>query len=135
MISYMVAVCYLDTTGWLPDDLWQSKQIIGAGECGSNITSCSKPLLKFWTDYGNEMLSLLDSVPKRHGAYLHNCQQHCQTGPGQWDTDTVGGTSMHDAVSTWYAAAIKGTQESMPRLVDRCDVTPCAGDICDGKQY
>ena len=118
-----------------PDDLWQSKQIIGAGDCGSNISSCPKPLLKFWTDYGNEMLSLLDSVPKRHGAYIHNCQQHCQTGSGPWDTDTVGGTSMHGAVTTWYAAAIKGTQESIPRSVDRCDVTPCSGDICDGKQY
>ena len=119
----------------LPDDLWQSKQIIGAGDCGTNISACPTALQKFWVDYGNQMLSLLDALPNRHGAYVHNCQQHCQTGLGQWDTDTIGGTAMHAAVSALYAAAIKGTQESIARSVDRCDVTPCAGDICDGKQY
>ena len=32
-----------------------------------------------------------------------------------------------------YKAAIEGTQESVPRWVDRCDVVPCGDDICDGK--
>ena len=40
-------------------DLWQSKQIIGAGDCGSNISACPAPLQKFWVDYGNEMLTLV----------------------------------------------------------------------------
>ena len=82
-------------------DLWQSKQIIHAGSCGSNISACPAPLLKFWVDYGNSMLTMLDALPPRHGAYLHNCQQHCQTGVGSWNTDTVNGTVMHAAVATW----------------------------------
>jgi hypothetical protein len=114
-------------------DTWQAAQIISAGKCGSDISSCSAPLLKFWVDYGNEMVRLLDALPARHGAYLHNCQSHCQTGRGQWNTDTVNGTHMFQAVATWYTAAVAGTQASIPRSVDRCDVVPCASDICNGK--
>jgi hypothetical protein len=91
------------------------------------------PVLAFWVDYGNAMIKMLDALPARHGAYLHNCQSHCQTGDGPYITDTINGTHLEKAVATWYAAAIKGTQESVPRSVDRCDVTPCDGDICKGK--
>ena len=81
------------------------------------------------------MLALLDALPSRHGAYVHNCQQHCQTGTGSpWATDTVNGTAMHAAAATWYTAAIQGTQGSIPRSVDRCDVLPCGADICDGRK-
>jgi hypothetical protein len=79
------------------------------------------------------MVELLDQLPMRHGAYLHNCQSHCQTGPGPYTTDTVNGTHMGQAVASWYAAALQGTQESLPRHVDRCDVTPCGNDTCNGK--
>lgn len=116
-------------------DTWQAKQIIGAGQfnCSNDITGCPAPLRQFWVDYGNQMISMLDALPARHGAYLHNCQSHCQTGAGSWSTDTVNGTHMHAAVAQWYAAALKGQQESVPRFVDRCDVEPCGNDICDGK--
>ena len=76
------------------------------------------------------MVKRLDALPARHGAYLHNCQQHCQTGLTGYTTDTVNGTHMWQAVATWYAAAIEGTQESVPRHVDRCDVLPCGNDVC-----
>jgi hypothetical protein len=116
-------------------DTWQANQIIGAGgfKCGSNISACPVPVLKFWVDYGNEMIRLLDALPARHGAYLHNCQSHCQTGVGSWSTDTVNHTIMGQAVATWYAAAMAGTQASVPRSIDRCDVVPCTPDICMGK--
>jgi hypothetical protein len=115
-------------------DTWQAAQIIGAGafNCSTEIASCPTPIKTFWVDYSNKMISLLDALPARHGAYLHNCQSHCQTGPGPWTTDTINGTYMGKAVASWYAAALQGTQESIPRHVDRCDVTPCAGDICNG---
>jgi hypothetical protein len=116
-------------------DLWQGAQIIGANafKCTANISACPAPIKAFWVDYGNEMVQLLDALPARHGAYLHNCQSHCQTGLGPWTSDTVNGTYMGQAVATWYAAAMKGTQASVPRSIDRCDVEPCAPDICNGK--
>jgi hypothetical protein len=78
------------------------------------------------------MVSLVDALPARHGVYLHNCQSHCQTGTGPWDTDTVGGVHMHAAVATWYAAALNDTQANVPRSIDRCDILPCAPDVCNG---
>ena len=118
-------------------DLWQGAQIIGARSgkhnCDTNISACPPALRSFWVSYGQEMVAKLDALPARHGAYLHNCQQHCQTGPGDWSTDTVNGTHMDAAVATWYAAALAGTQEAVPRSVDRCDLVPCAGDVCNGK--
>ena len=80
------------------------------------------------------MVAQLDALPARHGAYVHNCQSHCQTGTGPWTTDTVNGTHMHVAVARWYAAALEGTQASVPRSIDRCDVKPCGADTCNGKQ-
>ena len=114
-------------------DTWQAAQIIGAAACRANISSCAAPLQKFWVDYGNLMVSKLDALPARHGAYLHNCQSHCQTGVGMWTTDTVNGTNMGQAVATWYAAAVQGTQASVPRAIDRCDVVPCGSDVCQGR--
>ena len=114
----------------------KAAQIIGAKQynCSGNISACPAPLKKFWVDYGNKMLDALDALPVLHGAYVHNCQQHFQTSTGSpWATDTVNGTVMHAAAATWYSAAIQGTQESIPRSVDRCDVSPCGADICDGK--
>lgn len=114
-------------------DTWQGAQIIGAGSCASNVASCPKPLQQFWADYGHQMISLLDALPDHHGAYIHNCPSHCQTGPGvPWDTDSVGIKYMRASVTQWYAAALNGTQSSIPRSVDRCDVAPCEGDICNG---
>ena len=111
-------------------DTWQGAQIIGANRCAGNISACAPPLKQFWVEYGHEMVRLLDALPARHGAYLHNCQSHCQTGPGMWTTDTVNGTHMGRAVAAWYAAALAGEQASVPRSVDRCDVVPCPSDIC-----
>ena len=113
-------------------DLWQGKQIIKAGNCTHDIANCPTPVKDFWVDYAHKMVTLLDALPARHGAYLHNCQQHCQTGDGDWSTDTVNGTIMAQAVATWYTAAIQGTQASVPRHVDRCDVHPCGKDVCNG---
>ena len=101
--------------------LRQGAQIIGANRCAGNISACAPPLKQFWVEYGHEMVRLLDALPARHGAYLHNCQSHCQTGPGMWTTDTVNGTHMGRAVAAWYAAALAGEQASVPRSVDRCD--------------
>ena len=91
-------------------DTWQAAQIIGAGafNCTSNISNCPTSMQDFWVGYGHEMVSLLDGLPVRHGAYVHNCQSHCQTGPGPWLTDTVNGTHMDSAVARWYAAAMQG---------------------------
>jgi hypothetical protein len=114
-------------------DHWQGAQIIGAGDCAEAIANCSANLGNFWVGYGKQMLEKLDALPTRHGAYIHNCQSHCQTGTGPWNTDTVDGTHMHAAVATFYAAALKGEQTRLPRHVDRCDEKPCAGDICNGK--
>ena len=114
-------------------DHWQGAQIIGAGKCAANITGCPADVQAFWVDYGHSMLALLDAMPARHGAYIHNCQSHCQTGFGAgYNSDTVNGTVMGDAVAQWHAAAMAGTQESVPRHVDRCDLVPCANDICKG---
>jgi hypothetical protein len=118
-------------------DTWQAGQIIGSRsspfDCGYNISGCPASMQKFWVDYGRLMVSMADALPARHGVYLHNCQSHCQTGLEQWNTDTVDGVHMHAAVSTWYAAALNGSQEVVPRRVDRCDVVPCATNICNGR--
>ena len=121
-------------------DTWQAKQIIGANACGNNISSCPEKVLKFWVDYGHEMVTLLDAMPARHGAYVHNCQSHCQTGmsPDYFkDTvhDSVSGSSinMGDAVEAWYVATMAG--ETATRHIDRCDTLPCPKDICHGVQY
>ena len=114
-------------------DTWQGAQIIGAAgyKCNANISACPANISAFWVDYGQEMVRRLDALPARHGAYLHNCPSHCQTGPGSWTTDTVNGTHMGQAVATWYAAAMRGEQAAVPRSVDRCDRAPCGGDVCD----
>lgn len=114
-------------------DLWQGAQIIGAGPCSSNISECPANVSKFWVDYGREMVKLLDLMPARHGVYLHNCQTHCQTGMADYNTETVSGAHMGDAVAEWYAAAMAGTPETAKRYIDRCDVVPCPGDICHGE--
>ena len=115
-------------------DTWQAAQIIGANappmKCGTDIASCPANITAFWVDYGHKMVEALDALPPRHGAYLHNCQSHCQTGAVPYDTDSINGTNMSQAVATWYAAAMQGSQELVPRHVDRCDVTPCTGDFC-----
>jgi hypothetical protein len=110
-------------------DTWQAKQIIGAGNCSDHISTCPTDLIAFWVGYGHKMVAILDSLPPRHGAYLGNCQMHCQTGPSSWGY-TVNGTSMGSAVATWYAAALRGEQATLPRHVDRCDELPCGSDVC-----
>ena len=59
----------------------------------------------------------------------------CQTGNGPFSTDAINGTYMHAAVPSWYAAALRGAQAEEPRHVDRCDVLPRKGDICNGRKY
>ena len=120
-------------------DTWQGAQIIGANNCRSNVSSCPANLTQFWVDYGHTMVESLDAMPVRHGAYVHNCQSHCQTGLSpdyNEDTvrDAVSGSSinMGDAVNAWYVAAMAGKPEAAIRHIDRCDVLPCAGDICHG---
>ena len=83
---------------------------------------------------------LCELTGSRHGAYLHNCQSHCQTGMApDYDEDTVhdskSGSSinMGHAVNAWYVAAVSGFPAiATHRHIDRCDVFPCAGDICHG---
>ena len=119
-------------------DTWQGAQIIGAGACAANMSACTPDVKAFWVEYGRAMVQLIDAMPLRHGAYVHNCQSHCQTGPGDYDTDTVvdtmtgTGVNMGDAVAEWYAAAIQGKAEAMKRHIDRCDALPCTGDVCHG---
>lgn len=125
-------------------DTWQAAQIIGANNvsppCGGNISSCPPNVTAFWTGYGQEMVRLLDAMPQRHGAYVHNCQSHCQTGnyAPDYDQDTVHDAStgavsnMGDAVAEWYEAAMAGRPETAKRYIDRCDGLPCEGDICHG---
>ena len=116
-------------------DTWQAAQIIGAGACGNNISSCDPDLLKFWVDYGNQMLALADSLPARHGVHINNCQHHCQTGLPNFAKDSVEGQSMADSIVSWYKAAIQGNSEDIPRKMDRCDVEPCEGDVCSNPEY
>ena len=120
-------------------DVWQGAQIIGAHGCTHNISSCPANVTQFWVDYGHSMVKLLDAMPVRHGAYVHNCQSHCQTGLSpDYDEDTVhdsvsgSSVNMGDAVNAWYVAAMAGKPETVTRHIDRCDVLPCAGDICHG---
>ena len=119
-------------------DTWQGAQIIGAGACASNMSACTPAIQSFWVEYGRAMVQLIDTMPPRHGAYVHNCQSHCQTGPGDYDTDAVydnvtrAGVNMGDAVAAWYTAVMQGKEGAAKRHVDRCDVLPCAGDICHG---
>lgn len=54
-------------------DTWQGAQIISAGKCASNISTCSANTTKFWVDYGRSMLEFADALPARHGVYIHNC--------------------------------------------------------------
>ena len=124
-------------------DTWQAGQIISAGKCGVNISSCPANVTNFWVDYGHKMVTLLDAMPPRHGAYVHNCQSHCQTGSSthgvaDYDSDTVhdavsgASENMGDAVNAWYVAAMAGKPETAKRYIDRCDVLPCPGDTCHG---
>ena len=64
--------------------------------------------------------------------HINNCQHHCQTGESHFNGDTVDGQIISDQVVAWYKAAIKldGSQEDLPRKIDRCDVEPCGDDIC-----
>ena len=94
------------------------------------------------------MLAKLDALPARHGAYIHNCQSHCQTDAnGPWRTDTVNGTHMHAAVAAFYASKESGNIFRVGIFLDfvrrpgaaraegqtYCDEEPCAGDICNGQ--
>ena len=122
-------------------DTWQAAQIISAGSCGTNISSCAANVTDFWVDYGHKMVELLDAMPPRHGAYVHNCQSHCQSGMSpDYNNDTVHdaasgfSSTMGGAVHAWYQAAIAGKPETAKRYIDRCDVLPCPGDICHGRQ-
>ena len=71
-------------------DTWQEKAIIGVN---CTIEQCNATQQAFWADYGRAMVAAADALPAQHGAFLHNCPAHCETGIGMWRHVTVGGVA------------------------------------------
>jgi len=121
-------------------DTWQIKSIIGAN-CSptrGHIFRCSnRSAASFWDSYAKDMVSDLDALPRRHGAFVHNCAGHCQTGSMEqegafWGKSTIHEVTMGAAFRQWYHFAIANRSESLPRkFVERCDgFEPCGNDSC-----
>ena len=54
----------------------------------------------FWIDYGHKMVAMLEALPPQHGAFVMNCNAHCQTGTAAaWGGHEIKGISMSQAVS------------------------------------
>ena len=132
-------------------DTWQAGGIIGAGKCGSKISTCPAPIQTFWKAYGMRMVETLKALPAQHGGFLSNCQAHCQAGSGAWHDVFIDGTAMGDAFVGWYNATMvrlkaadgdEGDEVSVAtrlgnssaathRYYEACDsVTTCGTDKC-----
>jgi hypothetical protein len=134
-------------------DTWQAGGIIGAGKCGSKITTCPPAIQSFWKSYGMRMVETLKALPPQHGGFLSNCQAHCQAGSGAWHSRTIDGTSMGGAFTSWYNTTMAALRvggdsdddDGLPvasrrlgnsstaahRYYEACDsVTTCGADRC-----
>lgn len=117
-------------------DIWQMKSIIGV-QCpiSEHVIQCNASVTEFWVDYGREMVAALDALPARHGAFVHNCAAHCQTGAMYdegtfWSQSTIGTQHMGATFVKWYQAIVAGTGGPSVRAIERCDVAPCGADVC-----
>jgi hypothetical protein len=117
-------------------DTWQGGAIIGINTTIDNLTKSERA---FWVDYGRQMVSDLDALPLRHGAFVSNCQAHCQTGKSHhqtgipWTATTINGTTMAAAFLEWYKATVTGMNPPA-RRIERCDVDSCGSDVCGYKE-
>lgn len=67
------------------------------------ITLCGKGFpaeTKFYSDYGDQMVAALATLPSKHGAFLTNCPTHCETGV-QFNNVARPGVTLGDAVKAW----------------------------------
>ena len=108
-------------------DTWQEKAIIGV-DCP--MSQCNASVQRFWAAYGELMTANADVLPLQHGAFLHGCSAHCQSGISLWENATVANVSMRIAFLNWHAAIVSNSTAPAARHIDRCDVTPCAGNRC-----
>lgn len=130
-------------------DTWQGGAIIGAN---TSIDKLPAKVRDFWVGYGHQMVADVTALPARHGAFISNCQEHCQTGKAgahskgeAWMETTINGTTMASAFVQWYNATIAaatagdgvsgGVASGAPlvsplRWVEQCDVDTCGSDVC-----
>ena len=53
----------------------------------------------FWMSYGRKMVEMLEALPPQHGAFVMNCNAHCQTGEElAWAGHEIQGVTMSKAV-------------------------------------
>ena len=131
------------------DNTWHGGAIIGAN---TSIDKLPAKVRDFWVGYGHQMVADVTALPARHGAFISNCQEHCQTGKAgvhskgeAWMDTTVNGTTMAAAFVQWYNATIAaatagdgvsgGVASGAPlvsplRWVEQCDVDTCGSDVC-----
>ena len=103
--------------------------------CDDSMGPDSVAQHKFWVQYGDDMVTALQtSVPRHHAAFLTNCPTHCQTSGAEWRHPAFPGTRLDAAVKQWYAEAMaQGVGNASwvaPRWIardgDKC-VTPPSG--------
>lgn len=126
------AAQYVDTPLFVVNskfDTWQKAAIIGVN-C-TKITECTAQQQAYWAAYGTKMVQLLHSMPPQHGAFVTNCQAHCQTGTSSdWNGRTINGTVMGTAFGEWYAdRTAKGTR-AFKYVEDCAGVVACGADKC-----
>ena len=107
-------------------DTWQEKAIIGVN---CTIKECPPDEQKFWSAYSDIMVSKAQALPPQHGVFLGNCPNHCQTGIPSWESVTIDGVAMGEAVTTWYNDRVNGGSTAV-RHIATCDVSPCGTDTC-----
>merc|ERR1711862_37781 len=105
-------------------DTWQQPNVLGVHCTPPNCVDADIEAL--WVDYGRLMVSKLNELPARHGAFVSNCPEHCQLGSSEaWTGTTVCVSStrcdsMRDAFVHWYNAGGNITG----RWVAGCDEKP-----------
>ena len=111
-------------------DTWQEKAVIGTN---ATIACCPVKVKAFWVNYGQEMVTKIDSLPPQHGAVLTNCPGHCQTGTYgnvPWLETVINRTAMGEAFNWWRHHTLGEPAPVGNRWVECCNVEPCAPDKC-----
>lgn len=120
-------------------DTWQESSIIGL-KC--IITDCTLVQQSFWVDYGHLLTIEAQKLPSQHGVFLTNCPAHCQSGISNFVIASIDGTSISNAVVTWYQShnpSKKSGASSNPsgasvasqyKFIETCDLNVCSGDTC-----
>ena len=110
------------------NDCWQRTAYVG-----KNCERCLSQL-------GRVKFEKLTIVPWRHGVFLTRCGGHCATAVGQYNNEKVNGSTLSQALLSWYQKAIRRDVDFNSLSLDESFMAPrymvssgelaCETDVC-----